>query len=58
MWAAVDRRATCVEPTTAGRDRAAVLDEIRRAASEEFLAVLPERDRNALDRILRRLGED
>jgi len=54
----VDGRATCVEPTTAGRNRAAVLDEIRRAASAEFLAVLPERDRNALDRILRRLGEN
>ena len=53
-----DRRATCVEPTAAGRERGAVLDEVRRDATEDFLAVLPERDRAALDRILRRLGED
>jgi len=53
-----DRRATCFEVTPAGRERRAVIDEVRRAATEEFLAVLPARDRATLDRILRRLGED
>ena len=52
-----DRRATCVEPTDEGRERAAALDEVRREATEEFLAVLPARDRRTLDRILRQLGE-
>jgi DNA-binding MarR family transcriptional regulator len=54
----LDRRATCVEATAAGHERKAVIDGVRRRATEDFLADLSDRDRATLDRILRRLGED
>jgi DNA-binding MarR family transcriptional regulator len=48
-----DRRATLVRPTEAARTELAEVDRVRREQSERFLAVLSERDRRTLDRILR-----
>ena len=48
-----DRRATLVRPTEAARSELAEVDRVRREQSERFLAVLSERDRKTLDRILR-----
>ena len=48
-----DRRATLVRPTEAARAELAEVDRVRREQSERFLAVLSERDRRTLDRILR-----
>ena len=48
-----DRRATLVRPTDAARGELAEVDRVRRQQSERFLAVLSERDRKSLDRILR-----
>lgn len=48
-----DRRATLVRPTEAARSELAEVDRVRREQSERFLAVLSERDRRTLDRILR-----
>jgi DNA-binding MarR family transcriptional regulator len=48
-----DRRATLVRPTEAARTELAEVDRVRREQSERFLAVLSERDRKTLDRILR-----
>ena len=48
-----DRRATLVAPTDAARAELAEVDRVRHEQSERFLAVLSERDRNTLDRILR-----
>ena len=48
-----DRRATLVRPTEAARAELAEVDRVRREQSERFLAVLSERDRKTLDRILR-----
>ena len=48
-----DRRATLVRPTDAARGELAEVDRVRRRQSERFLAVLNERDRKSLDRILR-----
>jgi DNA-binding MarR family transcriptional regulator len=53
----VDRRATCVVPTEAGAELRAELEEARRTATEERLAVLGDADRAELDRILRVLVE-
>jgi DNA-binding MarR family transcriptional regulator len=52
-----DRRATLVRPTEAARTELAEVDRVRREQSERFLAVLSERDRRTLDRILRVLVE-
>jgi DNA-binding MarR family transcriptional regulator len=54
----LDRRAVCVGATAAGHERKAVIDGVRRTATEDFLAPLSDRDRATLDRILRLLGED
>jgi DNA-binding MarR family transcriptional regulator len=48
-----DRRATLVRPTAAARAELADVDRVRHEQSERFLAVLSERDRRTLDRILR-----
>jgi len=48
-----DRRATLVRPTAAARAELAEVDRVRHVQSERFLAVLSDRDRKALDRILR-----
>jgi DNA-binding MarR family transcriptional regulator len=48
-----DRRATLVRPTAAARAELAEVDRVRHEQSERFLAVLSERDRRTLDRILR-----
>ena len=48
-----DRRATLVRPTSAADAELAEVDRVRREQSERFLAVLSERDRTTLDRILR-----
>ena len=48
-----DRRATLVRPTEAAGAELAEVDRLRREQSERFLAVLSERDRRTLDRILR-----
>jgi len=48
-----DRRATLVRPTPAADAELAEVDRVRREQSERFLAVLSERDRTTLDRILR-----
>jgi DNA-binding MarR family transcriptional regulator len=48
-----DRRATLVAPTAAARTELAQVDRVRREHSERFLAVLSDRDRATLDRILR-----
>lgn len=48
-----DRRATSVVPTQAGAALRAKLDEARRTATEQRLAVLSAADRAELDRILR-----
>ena len=48
-----DRRATLVRPTSAARAALVEVDRVRHEQSERFLAVLGERDRNSLDRILR-----
>ena len=48
-----DRRATLVAPTDAARAELAEVDRVRHEQSERFLAVLSERDRKTLDRILR-----
>ena len=48
-----DRRATLVRPTSAADAELAGVDRVRREESERFLAVLSERDRRTLDRILR-----
>lgn len=53
-----DRRATCVEVTPAGRVRAAELDEIRDAVTEDFLTPLSPPQRQALDGLLTMLVED
>ncbi|CUR54097.1 Bacterial regulatory protein, MarR [metagenome] len=47
-----DRRAICVLPTQQGASLRRVMDQTRRAATEEFLAVLSEADRRDLARIL------
>ena len=52
-----DRRATLVRPTRAGHRMLVRMDRVRAEQTERFLAVLPERDRKSLDRILRALGE-
>ena len=52
-----DRRATLVRPTEAARAELAEVDRVRREQSERFLAVLSERARKTLDRILRVLVE-
>ena len=51
----VDRRATCVVPTAAGSRLRGVLEEARREATEQRLAVLDTSDRAELTRILRRV---
>ena len=53
-----DRRAALVTATEEGRRLTEVLSEARRAATEEYLAVLSAEDRAELDRILRLLAED
>jgi len=50
-----DRRATLVRPTDAASSQLALVDRLREAQNERFLADLSERDRAALARILRRL---
>ena len=50
-----DRRATCVVPTEQGSRLLEALEEARRTATEERLAVLSTADRAELDRILRLL---
>ena len=52
-----DRRATSVVPTEAGIELGERLDEARRTATEERLAVLSRADRAELDRILRLVVE-
>jgi DNA-binding MarR family transcriptional regulator len=52
-----DRRATLVRPTQAARAALAEVDRVRQEQAERFLAVLSERDRRSLDRILRLLLE-
>jgi DNA-binding MarR family transcriptional regulator len=54
-----DRRATTVTLTGTGRDLVARIDDVRRAASERVLAVLPEERRRTLHEILTTVvGED
>jgi DNA-binding MarR family transcriptional regulator len=48
-----DRRATLVRPTAAARTALAAVDRVRQEQADRFLAVLDDRDREALDRILR-----
>ncbi len=52
-----DRRAILVRPTEAAQTELAEVDRVRREQSERFLAVLGDRDRQHLDRILRILLE-
>lgn len=54
-----DRRATMLTLTPGGLDLVARIDDVRRAASEEVLAVLTEEQRRTLHGILRLVvGED
>ena len=48
-----ERLHIAVRPTEAARAELAEVDRVRREQSERFLAVLSERDRKTLDRILR-----
>ncbi|MDV2476880.1 MarR family winged helix-turn-helix transcriptional regulator [Rhodococcus zopfii] len=50
-----DRRAVCVQLTDAGHDLARQLDAARDAEAGEFFALLDDRDRADLARILRKL---
>ena len=50
-----DRRATCLTLTEAGASQRDLIERARARASEQFLDVLPERERRTLDRILRTL---
>ena len=52
-----DRRATCVVPTRDGVRLRQVLEEARRQATAQLLAVLDDADRAELDRILRLVVE-
>lgn len=51
----LDRRATCIVATDEGERLAAVIEEARAAAAEDYLSVLPTADRTELARILRTL---
>lgn len=52
-----DRRATLVRATRAGERMLVRMDRVRAEQTEQFLAVLSERDRATLDRLLVRLAE-
>lgn len=53
-----DRRATVITTTAAGRARAREVEQVRRAAGDDFFATLPAADRATLRRILHALGEE
>lgn len=53
-----DRRATVITTTAAGRARAREVEQVRRAAGDNFFASLPAADRATLRRILQALGEE
>ena len=53
-----DRRATVITTTPAGRARAREVEQVRRAAGDNFFASLPAADRATLRRILQALGEE
>lgn len=53
-----DRRATVITTTAAGRARAREVEQVRRAAGDDFFASLPAADRATLRRILQALGEE
>lgn len=55
---ATDRRATCVQPTPAGRALAEVIEQTRQRASTEFLQRLSAKDRGELSRILTLLEDN
>lgn len=50
-----DRRATCLTLTEGGAAQRDLIERARSRTSEQFLDVLPERERRTLDRILRTL---
>ncbi|QRO87490.1 MarR family winged helix-turn-helix transcriptional regulator [Kytococcus sedentarius] len=54
----VDRRATVITTTPAGRARAREVEQVRRAAGDDFFASLPAADRATLRHILQALGEE
>ncbi|MEU6137068.1 MarR family transcriptional regulator [Nocardioides sp. NPDC047086] len=53
-----DRRAVCVVATEKGVRLGRTIDRVRQEAADEFLAVLPDSDRESLRKILVRLTDD